>query len=65
MKKIILLLNFFIISAIYGDIYSDRMLVYIENSIDNFQVDENTGRTNLEDLNQKFLKNLLFLKNIF
>ncbi len=53
MKKITLLLNLFIISAIYGDIYSDRMLVYIENSIDNFQVDENTGRTNLEDLNQK------------
>ena len=53
MKKIIFLFNLFVISAIYGDIYSDRMLVYIDNSITNFQVDENTGRTNLEELNQK------------
>ena len=53
MKKIIFLFNLFVISAIYGDIYSDRMLVYIDNSVANFQVDENTGRTNLEELNQK------------
>ena len=53
MKKIIFLFNLFAISAIYGDIYSDRMLVYIDNSVANFQVDENTGRTNLEELNQK------------
>jgi hypothetical protein len=53
MKKTIFLFNLFVISAIYGDIYSDRMLVYIDNSITNFQVHENTGRTNLEELNQK------------
>ena len=53
MKKIIFLFNLFVISAIYGDIYSDRMLVYIDNSVANFQVDESTGRTNLEELNKK------------
>ena len=53
LKIFIFLINLFVISAIYGDIYSDRMLVYIDNSITNFQVDENTGRTNLEELNQK------------
>ncbi|MBT6982047.1 MAG: S8 family serine peptidase, partial [Candidatus Marinimicrobia bacterium] len=53
MKKIIFLFNLFIISAIYGDIYSDRILVYIDNSISSFQIHENTGRTNLEELNQK------------
>ena len=44
MKKIIFLFNLFVISAIYGDIYSDRMLVYIDNSITNFQVDEKTKK---------------------
>ena len=47
MKKIIFIFNLFVISAIYGDIYSDRMLVYIDNSVANFQVAESTGRTNL------------------
>ena len=53
MKKIIFLFNLFVISAIYGDIYSDRILVYIDNSISSFQVYESTGRTNQEELNQK------------
>lgn len=53
MKKILFLLNIFILSTSFGDIYSDRMLVYIENSIGNFEINENTGRTNLPTLNQK------------
>jgi len=53
MKKIILLLSLYFVSSIHGDIYSDRILVYIDNSIANFKIDENTGRTNLEELNQK------------
>ena len=53
MKIIIFIFNLFVISAIYGDIYSDRILIYIDNSISNFQVYENTGRTNLKELNQK------------
>ena len=53
MKKIIFLFNLFVISAIYGDIYSDRILVYIDNSISSFQIYESTGRTNQEELNQK------------
>lgn len=53
MKKIIFLLSLYIFSTIYGEIYTDRILVYIDNSVTNFQIDENTGRTNLDELNQK------------
>ncbi len=53
MKKIIFLLPLYIFTTIHGDIYSDRILVYIDNSITNFQVHKNTGRTNLEELNRK------------
>ena len=53
MKKNIILFTFLFLNAIYGDYYTDRMLVYIDNSISDFQVDENTGRSNLEELNQK------------
>ena len=53
MKNFIFLLPLYIFTTIHGDIYSDRILVYIDNSVANFQIDENTGRTNLEELNQK------------
>tara|TARA_B100001250_G_C19814030_1_gene797282 strand:- start:1450 stop:4728 length:3279 start_codon:yes stop_codon:yes gene_type:complete len=53
MKKTILLLTLYILSTIHGDIYTDQFLIYIDNSITNFQIDKNTGRTNLEELNQK------------
>jgi len=53
MKKLIFILPLYFFGTIRGDIYTDRILIYIDNSVSNFQVDENTGRTNLEELNQK------------
>ena len=51
MNKSLLLTQFLLFNILFGDVYSDRFLVYIENSIQDFQIHDSTARTNLEELN--------------
>ena len=53
MKKYLPIILIYLTSIGLSDYYSDRFLIYIDNSISLFEINENTGRTNLEDLNQK------------
>ena len=53
MKKHLPIILIYLTSIGLSDYYSDRFLIYIDNSISLFEINENTGRTNLEDLNQK------------
>jgi subtilisin family serine protease len=53
MKKNLPIILIYLTSIGLSDYYSDRFLIYIDNSISLFEINENTGRTNLEDLNQK------------
>ena len=55
MKKL-LLLQISILQILSADIYNDRILIYIDNSIRDFQIDENSGKVNLEDLNNEMVK---------
>ena len=41
---------------LFADVYNDRFLVYIDNSVENFEINEMTGRTNLEELNDEMDK---------
>ena len=41
---------------LFADVYNDRFLVYIDNSVENFKINEMTGRTNLEELNDEMDK---------
>ena len=43
----------FLATIVFGETYSDRLLVYVDNSVTGFAIDANTGRTNLEELNQE------------
>ena len=43
----------FLATIVFGETYSDRLLVYVDNSVLGFAIDANTGRTNLEELNQE------------
>ena len=52
MKKIIFLVLFILSQYSYADIYKDKILIYIENSIENFELNED-GRTNLKELNDE------------
>ena len=53
MKKHLPIILIYLTSIGISDFYSDRFLIYIDNSISLFEINENTGRTNLEELNQK------------
>ena len=52
MKKYILPV-LIISSLLFGEYYSDRFLVYIDNSQTNFMLDNSSNRTNNKLLNQK------------
>ncbi|SVA85130.1 uncharacterized protein METZ01_LOCUS137984, partial [marine metagenome] len=43
----------FLANFVFGESYSDRLLVYVDNSVTGFAIDANTGRTSLEELNQE------------
>ena len=43
----------FLANFVFGESHSDRLLVYVDNSVARFSIDANTGRTNLEELNQE------------
>ena len=57
MKKNIIILNFLLYNIIFGDIYNDRFLIYIENNVKNFEVSKTEDFTNNDVLNQ-FLANI-------
>ena len=52
MKKQFLPILFLLINIAFSDVYQDRFLIYIDNSVSDFSIDEITGRTNLSELNQ-------------
>ena len=56
MKKTFTILYFLMISIVFADNYSDRLLIYIDNSVQNFQLDEASGRTNIEEINKEMDK---------
>ena len=43
----------FLANFVFGESHSDRLLVYVDNSVARFSIDANTGRTSLEELNQE------------
>ena len=51
-----LLYTFFFLNIAISEVYQDRLRVYIDNSIKNFQINKEDGLTNIQDLN-KLLKN--------
>ena len=51
MKKLLIATQL-LFQLVYSDIYNDRMLVYIDNSIEDFDLNEDLFRTNLKDLNE-------------
>ena len=52
MKKYILTFTV-TINILFAEFYTDRFLVYINNSETNFMLNEEIGRTNHKELNQK------------
>lgn len=52
MKKIFFLVLFILSQYSYADIYKDKILIYIENSIENFELNDDR-RTNLKELNDE------------
>ena len=50
MKKQFLPILFLLINIAFSDVYQDRFLIYIDNSVSDFSIDEITGRTNLSEL---------------
>ena len=52
MKKLLIVTQL-LFQLAYSDIYNDRMLVYIDNSIGDFQLNETIGRTNIKELNDE------------
>ena len=55
MRKHLPIILIYLTSIGISDFYSDRFLIYIDNSISLFEINENIGRTNLEELNQKWM----------
>ena len=53
MKKAILIIQFIIFQNIVGQTYNDRVLIYIENSVKNFEIIENSNKTNVDELNNE------------
>lgn len=41
------------VSLSLGDSYTDRFLVYIDNSVEDFQLDLSNGKTNIVEINEK------------
>ena len=56
MNKSFLITQFLILNILFGDVYSDRFLVYIANSITDFKIYRSNGRTNLNELNDEMDK---------
>jgi hypothetical protein len=56
MKKTFTILYFLLIGVLFSDNYSDRLLIYIDNSVQNFQIDETSGQTNIEEINKEMDK---------
>ena len=56
MNKSFLITQFLILNILFGDVYSDRFLVYIANSIKDIKIYKSTGRTNLDELNDEMDK---------
>ena len=56
MNKSLLIKQFLLFNMLFADVYNDRFLVYIDNSVENFKINEMTGRTNLEELNDEMDK---------
>ena len=52
MKKLLIATQL-LFQLAYSDIYNDRMLVYIDNQIEDFQLNETIGRTNIKELNDE------------
>ena len=52
MKKILIIIQFILLHSLHAEIYQDRILVYIDNSIENFDLSEDLTRTNLKELNE-------------
>ena len=52
MKKILIIIQFILLHSLHAEIYQDRILVYIDNSIENFYLSEDLSRTNLKELNE-------------
>ena len=48
----ILLYTFFFFNIAISEVYQDRLRVYIDNSIKNFQINEKDGLTNIQELNK-------------
>ena len=57
MKKILLLVQIFILQSLFGQSYNDRLLIYIDNSVKNFEIIENSIETNNNELNAALKKN--------
>ena len=53
MKKSLLITQFLLFNILIGDVYSDRFLVYIANSITDFKIYRSKGPTNLNELNDE------------
>ena len=57
MKKSLIIIVFFIFHIAEADqIADDRFIVYINNLVDNFHINENSGKTNVEELNKQLDK---------
>jgi hypothetical protein len=39
MKKILIIIQFILLQSLHAEIYQDRILVYIDNSIENFDLE--------------------------
>ena len=55
MKKALLIIQFLIFQNIVGQTYNDRVLIYIENSVKNFEIIENSNKTNIDELNNELV----------
>ena len=60
MKKLLIATQL-LFQLAYSDIYNDRMLVYIDNSIEDFQLNETIGRTNIKELNDEMDLSLIHI----
>ena len=47
-----LLYTFFFLNIAFSEVYQDRLRVYIDNSIKNFQINKEDGLTNIQELNK-------------
>ena len=56
MNKSLLITQFLLFNILFGDVYSDRFLVYIANAITDIKIYKSTGRTNLDELNDEMDK---------